>query len=305
VITTLASHQLLSLRRQRVAPATVGVMAAVTALAGVLGWSSHRTIVGVYDESVKLLAARGQPAPPNPFLVTPSLSMLSNMVIYITMIGALVAIVAGHLAVADDENGGVSRLVFSRQVSRPTYTIAKIVAVGELLAATCAACTLVSIAALTAVKHTTPTAGDMARLFGFFTFSWLYLMVFALVGAVCLLLARRRSLGLLAAIGVWIAVTFALPQFTSGLRPTQSLNPIVDPVSTSQTFFRITAGARPYSVAEQFKEASGRILATTPPEPALHTALRIAPVLGAFALLVTAMFLLVARHDYSRSNADA
>ena len=305
MIAAIATQQVVSLLRQRLLHVAIGVIAAVTLMAGVLGWASHHTIVGVYDEATKLLAARGQGAPPNPFLVTPRLSMLSNLVIYVTMIGALVAMLVGHVAIADDEVGGVGRLVFSRQVSRRSYAIGKLAGVAAVLASAIAVSTLISIAALTVVNGVLPAAIDVARLVGFALIARLYLMIFAIVGSVTLLAVRRRSLGLLSAIGVWVVVTFALPQLTSGLRPTQSLNPIVDPVSTSQRFFRITATARPLSLAEQFKTASASVLATGSPYSAKETAGRIAPLIAVFALLTLLLFALVDRHDYSRSNPDA
>ncbi len=305
MIAVVARQQLVSLRRRRLLQAAIGVIAAVTVMAGLLGWASHNTIVGVYDDATKLLAARGQGAPPNPFLVTPRLSMLSNVVIYVTMIGALVALLVGHVAVADDEAGGVGRLMFSRAVSRRSYAAGKLAGVAVVLAVAMALSTVISVSALTIVNGALPAATDVARLAVFAVLAWLYLMVFAAVGSVTVLATRRRSLGLLSAIGVWLVVTFAMPQFTSGLRPTQSLNPIVDPVSTSQRFFRITATARPLSIAEQFKSASAGVLATGPTQGAGPTATHIVPLLAALALLTLALFALVARHDYSRSNPDA
>ena len=303
MIAVVARHQLLAYTRQRMLTVTVAVLGGFAALAGVLGWASHRTIIGVYDESVKLVEARGQATPPNPFLLKPTLSMLSNETIYITMIGALVAIVIGHLAVADDDSSGIGRLVFTRPITRTRYTLGKTTAIGALLAIGITASYTVSVAALTIVDRF-PTGRDLARLAGFYLLAWSYLMVFALLGAVSVLLTRRRSLGLLTAIGAWLTITFAVPQFTSGLRPTQSLNPIVDPVSTNQTLFRVTSHARPYSIAEQFKEAAGRVLATASPEPAVNTWLRIAPIAVALLALATITWQLVGRHDYSRSNPE-
>jgi ABC-type transport system involved in multi-copper enzyme maturation permease subunit len=302
MIATITSHQILSLRRQRVFATAMTTLTAVTVMAGILGWSSYRTIVGVYDEAVELLATRGQGAPPHPFLLKPALSMLSNMVIYITLMGALVAIVIGHLSVADDESTGIGRLLFSRQVTRTDYVLGKLAASAIVLAIGMLACALVSVVALLIVNHTMPSGVDLVRLAGFYTLSWLYLMVFALVGMITVLITRRRSLALLSAIGVWLVITFVLPQFTSGLRPSTALNPIVDPVSTSQTFFKVTANARPYSIGEQFKEASGRILKTATTESTGATIVRIAPIAGLFVLLALATASLVHRHDFSRST---
>jgi ABC-type transport system involved in multi-copper enzyme maturation permease subunit len=302
MIGAIVSHQVLSLRRQRILTAVFATLIGVTVLAGVLGWSSHQTIVGVYDEAVKLLATRGMGAPPNPFLLKPQLAMLSNMVIYITMIGALVALVIGHVTVADDEANGIGRLVFSRQVTRTHYATGKLAAAGVVLAAALAACGVLSVAALALVNRTLPSVTNVGRLVGFYAFSWMYLMLFVAVGMVTVLVARRRSLGLLSAIGMWLVVTFVVPQFTSGLRPAQSLNPIVDPVSTSQAFFRVTARARPYSITEQFKEASGRILATAPSETMWDTTRRILPIAMLLVIGVVGFIVLVKKHDFSQSG---
>jgi ABC-type transport system involved in multi-copper enzyme maturation permease subunit len=303
MIATVASHQVLALRRRRVLGVLVGSLVGVTVLAGILGWASHQTIIGVYDESVKLLAARGLGAPPNPFLLKPVLSLLSNMVVYVTMIGALVALVLGHLTVAEDDTTGIGRLVFSRRLTRPQYAAGKIAAAGLVLGASMLACAVVSVTALLLVNRVFPSVGDIGRLGLFFGFSWLYLMLFALIGMVTLLMTGRRSLGLLSAMGVWLVVTFAVPQFTSGLRPSQSLNPIIDPISTSQTFFKVTSRARPFSISEQFKEASARMIRTAPAEPIMDTIIRVLPIVAAFALLCAITIRLVQRHDFSRSNS--
>jgi ABC-type transport system involved in multi-copper enzyme maturation permease subunit len=302
MIRVIATQQILSLRRQRVLTMILSTLIGITVLAGVLGWASHQTIIGVYDEGVKLLASRGLGAPPNPFLLKPVLSMLSNMVIYVTMIGALAALVLGHVMLADDEANGIGRLIFSRQVTRRHYVVGKLLAAAMVLAVSLAACAVVSIAAVALVNRRLPSMANGTRLVGFYALSWVYLMVFVSIGMVTVLVARRRSLGLLSAIGVWLVVTFVVPQFTSGLRPPQSLNPIVDPVSTSQAFFRITARARPFSIAEQFKAASSNILATAPSETFWRTTLRMLPLAGALMLLAGLFGRLVQRHDYSQSG---
>jgi ABC-type transport system involved in multi-copper enzyme maturation permease subunit len=300
VIATIASHQVLSLRRQRVFLALLATLLTMTALAGVLGWSSHQTIVRVYDEAVKLLASTGKPAPPNPFLLKPTLSLLSNMVVYIPLIGALLALILGHLSIVDDETNGTGRLVFSRQITRTSYVIGKIASAAAVLAIVLAASLVVSAASLLVVNHTIAGA-DLGRLGLFYALSWLYLMVFALIGMVTVLMTQRRSIALLSAMGAWLVITFVIPQFTSGLRPTQSLNPITDPASTSQTFFKITSKLRPYSVVEQYKQASGRILQTATAESLGHTIQRVLPIAGLAVVLALVTVRLVQRHDFSRS----
>ncbi len=303
MIATIAAHHVVALHRRRVLGVVVGSLVANALLAGILGWASHTTIIGVFDESARLLASRGLGAPPNPFLLKPPLAVLSNMVVYVTMIGALVAAVLGHLLVAEDATTAVGRLVFSRRVSRSQYAGGTIAASAIVLGLAMLGCMVVSVLALAVVGPTLPSVANVGRLALFFGFSWLYLLAFALVGMANLLATGRRSLGLLSAMGVWLVVTFAIPQFTSGLRPTQSLNPIVDPVSTSQTFFRITGRARPLSISEQFKTASAQLLNTAPEvsiSETLRRVLTVAIVAGAMASITVR---LVQRHDVSKVHA--
>ena len=118
------------------------------------------------------------------------------------------------------------------------------------------------------------------------------------------LLTRRRSLALLSAMGVWLVVTFVIPQFTSGLRPTQSLNPLTEPVGTSQAFFRVSQRAQSLSLVEQYKTVSGAILGTSPTTSTAETAVAIVPIVIAGALLTLLVLWQIQRHDYARSATD-
>ena len=304
MIVTIAAHQVRVLRRQGIFLALLATLMIMTVLAGVIGWSSHRTIVGVYDQAVLLLATEGKPAPPSPFALKPTLSLLSNMAIYIPLIGALLAIVLGHLSLTDDQSTGVGRLIFTRVLSRTEYVLGKMLGAAGVLAAILIVSVVLSAASLLVVNQAPPTVADIGRLVVFYALSWLYLMLFALVGMLTVLATRRRSLALLSALGVWLVLTFVVPQFTSGLRPTSSLNPISNPVSLSQPFFDLTDRARPVSVSEQYKAASAQILQTENPEPVTVTAGRVLPIAVVTALLGLLTVGLVRRHDYSRSTAD-
>ncbi len=304
MIVTIAAQQVRVLRRQRIFLTLLGTLMVMTALAGVIGWSSHHTIVGVYDQAVQLLTAAGQPTPPSPFALKPTLSLLSNMAIYIPLIGALLAIVLGHLSLADDQSTGVGQLIFTRAVSRTDYILGKMLGAAGVLAAILTISVVLSAVSLLVVNQAVPSAADIGRLIVFYGLSWLYLLLFALVGMLTVLMTRRRSLALLSALGVWLVLTFVVPQFTSGLRPTASLNPISNPVSLSQPFFDLTARARPLSVSEQYKTASAQILQTAAPDPATVAAGHVLPIAVITLVLGLLIVALVRRHDYSRATAN-
>jgi ABC-2 type transport system permease protein len=283
----------------------LGALLLMAALAGFLGWSSHRTIVKVYDQTVASLAAEGKPAPPNPFNAKPRLSLLSNMTIYVPLIGALLAILVGHLAIVEDRAAGAGRLIFSRPVRRGRYLAGKLLGTTVALVAILFACLVLTLIALAIVNDEVPRPLDLGRLALFYDLSLAYLLLFALVGIATAFLTSVRSLSLLAAIGVWLVLTFAVPQVTSGLRPTASLNPVSDPVNTSQRFFDVTSHARPFSVSEDYKLASARILETAGPESTGRTLERIAPIVGLLGLLLALTVVLVRRHAYAAEAESA
>lgn len=283
------------------------VLLGMTALSGFIGWSSHSTIIRVYDETVRTLAAAGKPAPPNPFAYKPRLSLLNNMIIYVPLIGALLAIVIGNMSVAGDRQAGVTRVIFSRPVGRSSYFWGKVVGSALAGVAIMAACLALSVIGLTLINHGLPTASELVRLTLFYALSGLYLLLFVLIGLVAALLTRSQSLGLFAAVAVWVLITFATPQFTSGLRPVASLNPVTDPVAVSHSgFFRATSKVKPIAVNEQYKALSTRVLSQGNDvirAGSGKTAAQVAPIVLFVLLLGGWAHHLVRRHDFSEETA--
>lgn len=304
LVRAVAGQQVLVLRRQRLFLVVLSILLLMTALAGVIGFSSQQTVSRVYQVAVGLLTSEGKPVPANPVGLKPTLSLLSNMSIYVPLIGALMALVLGHLSLADDESSGIGRLIFSRGISRPTYLAGRVVGAAAVLAVISAASLALSGASLVVVNAQLPSPAEIGRLVAFYALSWLYMMMFALVGMITVLVSRRRSMALLSALAVWLVVTFALPQFTSGLRPVASLNPVTPPVSASASFFQLTAHLRPVSLSEQYKAAAAEVLQTAPGVSATTLAGQVLPLLIALAAAVAVAAALVRRHDYSRSGVD-
>lgn len=300
----IAQQQLRSLSRSQTFVLMLGVLLLMTALSGLIGWSSHSTIIRVYDETVRTLTAAGKPAPPNPFAAAPRLSLLDNMIIYVPLIGALLAIVIGHRSVTDDRQAGVTRVIFSRPVARSSYFWGKLAGSAIAGAIIIAACLVLSFVALTLINHGLPTAAEFLRLSLFYALSGLYLLVFVLIGMVAALLTSSQSMALFAAVAVWVLVTFATPQFTSGLRPVALLNPVADPVTTSSSpFFRATSKAKPLAINEQYKALSSRILTVGTSAKPAKTAAQLAPIVISLLLLGGWANLLIRRRDFSEESA--
>jgi ABC-type transport system involved in multi-copper enzyme maturation permease subunit len=304
MIALIAAHQLRMLRRERIFLAILTSLLLMTVLAGFIGWSSHNTIVKVYEESSAMLAEEGLPPPPNPFDVKPYLALLANMIIYISLIGALLAIVIGHLAIVNDRAAGSNRLIFSRPVSRAIYLWGKLAGIGIALGAILATSLVLSVVSLVIVNDALPTWAEFGRLALFYALSLGYMALFALIGMTTALLVRARSLSLLVALGIWMFVTFMVPQFTSGLRPTASLNPVVDPVGTSQRFFEVTSHFRSISISELYRDASAGILQTAPERSTSASLDQVLPISALLAALGLLTALLVSRINLAEQGSN-
>lgn len=300
----IARQHVQTLVRRKTFVLMLAVLLIMTALSGLIGWSSHSTILRVYDETVRMLTAAGKPAPPNPFAAKPSLSLLNNMVIYVPLIGALLAIVIGHMAMMGDRQAGVTRVIFSRPLERSSYFWGKLSGSAFVLAVIMAACLALSVVAVSLILGGPPSASQLLQLLLFYSLSGVYLLLFVLIGMITALLARSQSMALLAAVAVWVVVTFATPELTSGLRPVASLNPVTDPVTVSSSpFFQVTSKAKPISVNEQYKALSTAILAEDSKLDPGTTAGQLAPIGGFVLLLGGWAYLLVRRHDFSEEAA--
>ncbi len=300
----VARQQLRSLARSRTFVLMLGILLVMTGLSGFIGWSSHATIIRVYDQTVQTLTAAGKAAPPNPFASKPRLSLLNNMIIYIPLIGSLLAIVIGQRSVTDDRQAGVTRVIFSRPVGRSSYFWGKLAGSAFAGVAIMIACLGLSVVGLGLINQGLPTGSELVRLALFYALSGTYLFLFVLVGMVAALLTRSESLGLFAGVAVWVLVTFATPQFTSGLRPVASLNPVNDPVATSGSpFFKVTSKAKPFAVNEQYKALSTRILTVGSRLQPATSAGQLAPIAAFLLALGAWAHLLVRRQDFSEDTA--
>lgn len=261
----VATQQIRLLIRQKTVMLLFILLVGITIASSFIGWSSRHTITAVYDQTVNTLKSSGKSIPPNPFADAPSLSILKNMVIYIPLVGALLAIIMGHTAITSDRVSGVSKLIFSRPLARRQYLGGKLLGISGVLFAVIIVCLLTSLVSLLVITRQLSSTVEIFKLLLFYIISFAYLFLFALTGATAALMTRSQSLALLGALGVWIVISFVLPQFTSGVSPIASLNPVAAPVDSSQTaFFRTTRLLKPFSISEQYKATGSQLLDAIP-----------------------------------------
>jgi len=225
-----------------------------------IGWSSGHIIQSVYNSTITFIQEQGGTVPPPPFESASSLSLLKNMIIYIVLIGALLAITIGYLMGIRDRRAGVTRIIFSRNITKKQFLLGKVLAILFVLGSMLLIASIVSTVSSMLLARI--TFADVMRIAGFYGFSLMYLTSFSLLGLLFALIGKTSTIALLSPIVIWLAMTFVLPELTSALYPTASLNPILPQTDVLQNsaLNAIHTAVYPLSISEQFKVVAGNIL---------------------------------------------
>ena len=212
--------------RDRTVVLMMAMFALMVLLSAWLGWQATTTVDRIYTDAAAFLASAGKEVPDNPVLDRSPLTLMRNLSVYVTLLGALSAIVIGNQLVASDRAAGVMPLIGSRLSGRFGYANGKVTALAGLVAGLVGGAALVSAATLAVLPAIVVTHAQWLHLAEFFALSAIYMMIFGLIALWSAAIAPAQSVGLLIPVALWLTITFILPALTLNLTPTAVLNPI-------------------------------------------------------------------------------
>ena len=252
-VLVVAKQEARSAGRERSALALLIVFLGMALVSSAIGWSSHRTVMNVYDETVVQVGR----TVPDPFAAAAALDVVRNTIIYIVLIGALLAVVVGVRASVRDRRAGVADLIYSRPIRPRSYVAGKLLGAQAWMALVLVAAWCASWLSVWIVLGKPLSLSETASLAGFYALAWVFLLPFCVLGMVAGARSRHESTALLVPILVWVAVAFAIPQLGTAQNPSALLNPTPAAASTTDLFFRVNQAVfQPVSVTEHFKHAS-------------------------------------------------
>ncbi len=301
----IARHSALLIFRERTVALLSGLFVLLVFVSAYLGWSATSTVNSIYADAVVYLGAAGQPVPPNPVSTVSPLSLLRNMSIYVSLIGALAAIVIGYQLIAMDRKAGVLPLLGARPFGTGAYAGGKLMALFAVIGILMAATAIISIGTFLVLPEFTLSAAGWGRLASFFLLSLMFMLLFGLMGLASAALARSESVALLVPMTIWLTATFILPSLTSNIHPTAAINPIsaLAPAPAS-TFFDWSAWLiGPLSIAESFKYLSAQLLEFLPASAVATSALSpLVDLVLALAIAIGAAIWAVAHMEHTKGD---
>ena len=256
-IAVVARQELRFAMRERLAAALLIVFLGMAIVSSAIGWATHHTVNQIYNEALRQTGRAIQ----NPFASASPLENIKNTIVYIVLIGALLAIVLGARAAIRDRKSGVVDLIFSRPIKARSYVWAKLLGTQVWIGVVLVVALLGSWIGVWVVDGKPLGAGDTASLVAFFAIAWLFLLPFTVLGLVSGARARHESSALLIPILVWVAFVFVIPQLGTAQNPSSLLNPVPSNAPTADLLFKINhAILQPISFTEHFKHAGASLL---------------------------------------------
>ncbi len=250
-------HELLCTARARVPQLLLIIFVGMVAVSSFIGWSARSTVTAVYNQ----ITAAGLTTAPNPFEGTSPLYYSHNAIIYVVLIGALMAIVLGVQATIRDRKAATFALIVSRPVGTVGRLLGQLAALSIVIAAVIGISTVISWASIGAVTGGILGVDPSLRLLAFAALSWMLLTAFAVLGMITGAYSKRETTGLLAPFVAWSIIAFVLPQLGTAARPVALLNPVPSiPPPSGGIFDAVNVITGPLAVTEQFKRAASIVL---------------------------------------------
>ncbi|WP_296667167.1 ABC transporter permease [Demequina sp.] len=256
VLAVVAGHELLASRRLRSPRVLMSMFVAMVAAASFIGWLTQRTVSGVYRQ----VLADGLTAQPDPFASVAPMYFARNTVIYVVMIGTLMAAVLGVQSALRDRRAGTADLVLTRPPGVRVVLAGRLSGLAVLLAGVVGASTLASWIAISLVVGAPVSVADSFRLVAWGGVTWVLLVGFAALGMWAGLHVRRETSALVAPVVAWAVIAFVIPQLGTAARPVSLLNPVATPPQTTGVFHMLSYLTGPASITEHFKTLSTAIL---------------------------------------------
>lgn len=237
----IAISELKTLFKERIFFLLLGVFIFMTLASSFIGWSTYTTTNAVYNASVIFLHQHGvAQVPANPVLSFPALASFRNIIVYMFLIGSLMAIVVGSRSFIRERKSGILPLLFTRPVSLSTLLLGKVIGIGfTLFSIIITTATIGIISSYLLPLHHLGTT-DIARLLVFYVYSFFYVLFFAFLGLLFAIVAKSESLALFIPVCIWVGVSFIMPELVTGQTPTALLNPVtIDQMINQGSFFSL------------------------------------------------------------------
>lgn len=189
----------------------LGMLLILTIVSIVLGSYQVRIALNNYNSSISFLKSLGKTnLPPMPNLNPISAS--KGFVNFTGMLGALMAIVLGNVAISKEHKSGTLRLILSRGVFRDKFMSGKLLGNLTILIGITVLTWIITFFTVQIVGGIPLAMNDSIRLGLFFIMSLLYMTFFMILSMGIAIISTKGNRALLMTVIIWLVLAFVFPQ---------------------------------------------------------------------------------------------
>lgn len=228
----------------------------LTSLSSLISWLTVRNVASIY-QSIKRL---GFTKASNPFAGISSLYFVRNSVIYVILVGSLLAIILGTQASIRDRKSLTSPLIKSRNVSLPSKYSGQLLAIFTILFLALTIVTAAAYISIWLIQGHPISSSPALHLVAYAVTSWFLLIAIASFSFAYGFFTSAEENGLLVPFIAWSVVTFITPLIATGIRPVALLNPTPSLITDSGVPHALQLSLSPFIVMENFKSIANSLL---------------------------------------------
>ena len=249
-------HELLSSFRSKSPQLVVSVFLVLTSISSMIGWLTVRNVTKIYNDIV----SQNLTTAPNPFTNVPSLYYMRDSVIYVVLIGSLMAIILGAQASLRDRKSNANELIKTRNVNLVHRVLGQLSAVGSIIILLEIVALLTSFISIWVIQKIPLNIGAILSLIGYGAVSAIFMIAIAAIGFTFGTNSKSEESSLLYPIVGWAVVTFTIPQIITSTHPVALLNPTPAFSTGTGLAQSVINGISPLAVMENFKAMANAIL---------------------------------------------
>ena len=216
-IITIARKEVKTAFRDNIFLIVTGLFVLLSIISVYIGSSTKNAELQAYQDIVQLLKSQGATSLPSPPEIYP-LSVLSNIVNYVSMIGAVVAIFLGFESFSGERNNGTLKLIAARPVYRDQIVTGKLLGGGMVIGVLLGIILVFNLVLFVVASGMTPGINEIIRLLSFFVLAFVYMMVFYTATMYVSLKTNDSAFGFMLMMIIWLTISFVLPQLAESQR---------------------------------------------------------------------------------------
>lgn len=259
-ILTLALKEVKAAFRDKIFLIIVGLFLLLAIVSVYIGSSTKNAELQAYQNIVEMLRSQGGGILPPPPVIFP-LSILRNIITYVSMIGAVVAIFLGFEAFSGERNNGTLKLIATRPIFRDQIVAGKLLGGAMVLGLLLGIILILNVVLFVLISGLNPNLSEIARLLTFFLLALIYLMFFYTTTLFVSIKTNDSEFGFLLMMVVWITLTFVVPQLAESQRGfAYALNTTAQTVTQVPADTLVSRTIELFSPAVQFQNVSKDLL---------------------------------------------